>query len=178
MSITKHRFVFQKKQYHFCLFKYIVFLLLVTVIISCDEKRVYDHYASFGTEGWGKQNIVSFPFDISDTLEVYDLFIQLRNTNEYEYANLFLITELQFPDGFHVVDTLEYKMTDAYGYWLGTGFTDMKENKLFYKEGFKFPQLGNYEMHIQQAMRKREDLKGIEHLKGVSDVGFRIEKRN
>lgn len=157
--------------------KLLVLFSLFVSLIACDQQRVYDRYTSVGISGWEKENLVSFQFEVSDTLEVYDLFIQLRNTSEFEYSNLYLITELQYPNGFHVVDTLEYKMTDSYGHWLGTGFTDIKENKLFYREGFNFPETGVYDINIQQAMRKRDELEGIESLKGVSDVGFRIEKQ-
>ena len=152
-------------------------LLLFVLLISCDEYRVYDKYASVGIDGWEKQDFVSFEFAIADSLQDYNLFIQLRNTSEYEYSNLFLITELQYPSGFHVVDTLEYKMTDSFGNWLGTGFTDIKENKLFFRENFKFSELGEYNINIQQAMRKRNEIEGLQSVKGISDVGFRIEKK-
>jgi len=156
--------------------KLVVFFLLYISIIACDENRVFDTYVTLETEGWGKEDLVSFQFDMMDSLGNYDLFIQVRNTNEFEYSNLYLITELQYPSGFHVVDTLEYKMTDSYGRWLGTGFTDIKENKLFYKENFIFLETGTYGVNIQQAMRKRNELDGVQNLKGVSDIGFRVEK--
>ena len=89
-----------------------------------------------------------------------------------------MITELQYPSGFHVVDTLEYKMADSFGNWLGTGFTDIKENKLTYREEFSFTEAGVYDINIQQAMRKRDELDGIQSLKGISDVGFRIETKD
>lgn len=152
-----------------------IFLLFISMI-ACDEQRVFDAFKAVGISGWEKEDLVNFQFEISDTLAKNNLFIQLRNTNEYEYSNLFLITELQYPNGFHVIDTLEYKMTDVYGNWLGSGFTDIKENKLFFKENFRFPVAGNYEINIQQAMRKRDQIEGIQIVKGVSDVGFRIEK--
>lgn len=155
----------------------LVFLFLLFIsMIACDEQRVFDAFKSVGTSGWDKEDLVNFQFEISDTLAINNLFIQVRNTNEYEYSNLFLITELQYPDGFHVIDTLEYKMTDVYGNWLGSGFTDIKENKLFFKENFQFPVAGDYEINIQQAMRKRNQIEGIQRVKGISDVGFRIEK--
>lgn len=157
--------------------KYGVILLLFVFLISCDEYRVFDKYTSVGIDGWKKENLVNFEFEVSDSLESYDLFIQFRNTSEYQYSNLFLIAELQYPSGFHVVDTLEYKMTDSYGNWLGDGFTDIKENKLFYRENFRFSELGSYQVNIQQAMRNRNDIDGLQSVKGISDVGFRIEKK-
>lgn len=156
--------------------KLVVFLLLFMSLVACDEHRVFDTYTSVGTIGWDKEKLVNFQFEMNDSIETYDLFIQVRNTNEFEYSNLYLIAELQYPSGFHVVDTLEYKMADSYGHWLGSGFTDIKESKLFFKERFRFSEAGTYGVNIQQAMRKRNELEGIQSLKGISDVGFRIEK--
>ena len=87
-----------------------------------------------------------------------------------------MITALNFPDGKIIVDTLQYEMADVTGKFLGTGISDVKENKLFYKENVQFPASGNYVFKISQAMRKSAEVKGIELLEGITDVGFRIEK--
>ena len=89
---------------------------------------------------------------------------------------MFLITHLNFPNGKKVVDTLEYEMTDNNGRFLGQGLSEIKESKLFYKEGSAFPVSGNYKLSIQQAMRKNGAVEGIKELEGVTNVGFRIEK--
>jgi gliding motility-associated lipoprotein GldH len=74
-----------------------------------------------------------------------------------------------------VVDTLEYEMTDAKGQWLGTGFTDVKESKLFYKENVVFNEVGDYKFSIQQATRSINDIEGENPLKGITNVGLSIE---
>jgi len=79
------------------------------------------------------------------------------------------------PNGKTEKDTLEYKMAEPSGKLLGTGYTDIKENKLWYKEGFVFNETGIYTVKIQQAMRERGKVKGVENLDGITDVGFRIE---
>ena len=61
------------------------------------------------------------------------------------------------------------------GSWLGTGFGDVKENKLWYKKNVRFTEPGEYEVRIKQAMRKNGEVDGIDNLKGITDVGFRIE---
>jgi gliding motility-associated lipoprotein GldH len=89
---------------------------------------------------------------------------------------LYVITELNFPNGNKIVDTLQYQMADKSGNFLGKGFTDIKENKLFYKEEKLFPQSGKYIFNIHHAMRKNGEVNAISLLKGVQDVGFSIEK--
>ena len=83
---------------------------------------------------------------------------------------------MDFPHGKKVTDTLEYEMAKADGSLLGTGFSDIKENKLWYKEGVVFKESGEYILKVQQAMRENGEVDGVENLKGVTDVGFRIEK--
>ncbi len=104
------------------------------------------------------------------------MFINLRNNNNYEYSNLFLIVDINFPNNTSIVDTLEYEMTDAEGKFLGTGLTDLKENKLEYKTNVIFPVTGEYNINVQQAMRKSGSVEGIQNLNGISDIGLRIEK--
>ena len=147
------------------------------MLMSCDSKAVFDQYQSVPNK-WHKDSLLSFSFQIPDTVNHYNLYINLRNTDEYKYSNLFLLTELNYPNGKTVIDTLEYKMAKPSGELLGKGFTDIKENKLWYKghkEPFKFEELGEYTFSVQQAMRKSGEVKGILELKGITDVGFRVE---
>ncbi|MDX1761956.1 MAG: gliding motility lipoprotein GldH [Christiangramia sp.] len=154
---------------------FVLFLFCgVITLSSCDRKRVFDDYESL--RGWHKDSLVSFELENIDSTKVYDLFINIRNNSEYRYSNLFLITEIRFPQGKVISDTLEYEMTRPNGEWLGTGFGDVKENKLWYKENVRFDESGKYEVTIQQAMRKNGEVEGIEVLDGITDVGFRIEK--
>jgi gliding motility-associated lipoprotein GldH len=86
---------------------------------------------------------------------------------------------MDYPNGKIVKDTLEYKMADPSGKFLGTGFTDVKENKLWYKgheKPFVFNETGEYKINIQHAMRQNGQVDGIENLEGITDIGFRIEK--
>ncbi|WP_370408432.1 gliding motility lipoprotein GldH [Tenacibaculum dicentrarchi] len=154
----------------------VIFFLAVFVIISCDSKSVYDTYSMLPEGSWNKNNAIVFTFDIKDSIQKKNLFINLRNNEDYAYSNLFLITQLRFPDGELVVDTLEYDMTDVNGKFLGKGFSGVKENKLFYKKNITFPTTGTHTFKVAQAMRKNGKIEGIKELKGITQVGFRIEK--
>jgi gliding motility-associated lipoprotein GldH len=143
-------------------------------LTSCDKTRVFDDYESIPGE-WHRDSLVRFRFEAPDTLRPYNLFINLRNNAEYRYSNLYLITEINYPNGRVISDTLQYEMAKPSGEWLGTGFGEVKESKLWYKEDFRFDEAGEYEVSLQQAMRKRDSVTGIETLEGITEVGFRIE---
>lgn len=156
--------------------KYVIFscIVLMTAITSCDSSQVYDQYQTVAG-AWDKDTKIEFDLPELDSTRPYNLFFNLRNTNKYKFSNLYLISEMKFPNGKIVTDTLEYQMTHADGSWLGTGFTDLKENKLIYKENFTFVEKGSYQVILQHAMRKNGQTDGLDQLEGIADVGFRIE---
>ena len=143
---------------------------------ACNSKGVYNEYKSIPNSTWKKTDTVRFNFSVLDTISKHNLYINIRNDKNYGFSNLFLITKLNFPDGQKIVDTLEYEMADVTGKFLGEGFTEIKENKLFYKEHKGFPKKGAYSLEINQAMRRNGVIDGVSDLEGILDVGFKIEK--
>jgi gliding motility-associated lipoprotein GldH len=138
---------------------------------------VFDEYKPLNGK-WHKDSIVSFEFEQQDTVSKYNLFVNIRNNNDYPYSNLFLIVQMQQP-GTKItkVDTLEYQMANPDGTLMGQGFTDVKESKLWYKEDVSFPKPGKYIISIRQAMRQSGKVMGVEELEGVTEVGLRIENK-
>ena len=154
---------------------FIVLIIAFICLVSCDSKHVLDEYKAI-PNSWKKNTSVDFNFQSPDTTTTYNLFINMRNNNNYEFSNLFLIVNLTSPSNNKVIDTLEYEMTTPRGEWLGTGFSEIKENKLWYKEQFNFKEEGEYKLSISHAIRENGATNGVTELKGITDVGFRIEK--
>jgi len=149
-------------------------LLMMIIFASCDKKRVFDEYKSVGN-AWHKDSIVTFNLPELDSAKRYNLFVNLRANNDYQFNNLFLIVALELPNGFTKVDTLEYQMAEPDGTLLGNGFSDLKESKLFYKENVRFR--SKYKVYIKQAVRENGKILGVKALDGITEVGFRIEKK-
>ncbi len=152
----------------------LLFLVILITIVSCDKKRVFDEYKSVGN-AWAKDSIVEFDFKQEDTVKLYNLFINLRANQAYQFNNLYVIVSMERPGGLTKVDTLQYQMTNPDGSLLGEGFSDIKESKLFYKENLRFDTIGDYKVRIQQAVRQTGKIEGIQALEGITEVGFRIE---
>lgn len=154
------------------------FLLLFFIVIfaSCDDKRFFDEYKNLNGK-WTTNNKIEFTFDQKDTINLYNMFITVRNNNHYPFNNLFLIVKVNQPDDLVNIDTLEYLMANPDGTLLGEGITDTKHSKLWFKENYKFPKSGKYSVLITQANRETGKVKGVEELEGVTEVGFRIEKK-
>ena len=153
----------------------IIYFIFVFLCISCDSDKKYDTYQAMDNSVWRLEEPVVFEVDIEDTNSQQNVFLNVRTDSDYPYRNLYVISKMTLPNGAILQDTLEYEMADAFGNWLGDGMTDVKDNKLYYLEKYKFPKKGTYRFEFYQAMRNRGEIKGLEELKGVTDVGLRIE---
>lgn len=149
--------------------------LTVVMLVSCESNTVFSESQAMDGH-WGADEVVQFKLPQLDSLKKYNLFLNIRNTNEYRYNNLFLIVNMTFPHGKTVTDTLEYRMANPDGSWMGQGIGNIKENKLWYKENVQFFEEGIYTVDIAQAMRNNGDVEGVTKLEGITDVGFSIEE--
>ena len=99
----------------------------------------------------------------------YNFYINIRNTTNYNYSNVFFFIKTEFPNGQYSLDTVEVFVADLDGNWLGKGMGDNKDIQILFRKRGRFPMSGNYNISFEHAMRK-EDLVGIKAL------GIRIEK--
>lgn len=155
--------------------KLLVLFLLSTVFTSCDSNIVFSETKPMDGH-WGATEVVEFKLQEMDSLKKYNLFLNIRNTNEYKFNNIFLIVSMNFPHGKTVTDTLEYRMAYPDGSWMGQGIGNVKENKLWYKENVQFSEEGIYTLDITQAMRNNGALEGVTKLEGITDVGVSVEE--
>lgn len=154
---------------------FLALIALALLLVSCNSNVVYsDSKALPGY--WEMDEKIEFVIPQLDSLKKYDLFVSVRNTNDYPFNNLFLIIRMDFPHGMTITDTLEYKMAYPNGEWLGEGIGSIKESKLWYKENVSFVELGNYNITITQAVRNNGEVGGVTKLEGITDVGFSIEE--
>ncbi|MGB5378201.1 gliding motility lipoprotein GldH [Muriicola sp.] len=156
---------------------YLLLYICGLLFLSCGKGPVYSEFQALDNGSWDRDTIKEFKISDLEENQDYEMFINVRNDNTYPYSNLFLITELEYPDGTTYIDTLEYAMANADGSWLGKGVGSIKENKLWYKENINFPVKGVYIMRIEHAMRKSGSVDGIVELPGITDIGVEIEKK-
>lgn len=152
-------------------------LLLFLFFTSCDKKQFYSEYKEIDGS-WKKSDTLRFTFEQKDTINPYNLFLNVRNNNDYPFNNMYLIVSLREPGKKPTIkiDTLEYQMADVDGTLLGEGFTDVKESKLWYLENYVFNRIGNYKVEVVQAVRATGEVDGVAELKGITELGLRIEK--
>lgn len=144
-------------------------ILLITGIVSCDRKRVFESYQPIGENGWNKDSVKVFPVLLKDTTRNHNLYVNIRNKGTYPYSNLYLFISIGSPDGKTLIDTVEFSLAEPSGRWKGSGIGDLHDNQILYKSSVYFQHKGKYTFRIKQGMRDNV-------LQGIRDIGIRIEK--
>ncbi len=147
----------------------LLILLIVGVITSCDTKRIFEENSAIEKGTWNVNHKVNFEVSVTDIVPRYNVYLNVRNSTEYPYCNLYLFLNTGFPDGKIARDTLELTLADYDGRWFGSGMGSVKFSRFLFQKGVRFKQKGTYRFVLEQAMRVNE-------LKGISDIGLRIEK--
>ncbi len=142
---------------------------LVILFVSCDQDVAYEENIAIPDGKWNRHNIAEFRTEIGDTLQPYNVYINVRNTGKYPKSNLYLFVTTTAPGGAYMRDTVECILADPSGQWRGKGFGSVWQNRFPYRKHVRFAEEGIYKIEVEQAMR-------LEDLPGIKDVGIRIEK--
>lgn len=153
-------------------------ILLITsfFVFSCESNIEYIQYNSIENQ-WDKDSIQNFVFELADTKK-YNTYINLRINKDYPFSNIFLITTLM--DSLSVLskDTLNFKIADKSGKFLGKKRVNIIENSLIHKEKIELEKNKKYSVSVEHAMRIINKVSGLKRLDGVVDVGYKIENIN
>jgi gliding motility-associated lipoprotein GldH len=157
-------------------FKIAACFLAICFLVSCNKNVVYSKYERIEEEkGWPAKQLINFETEITDTNQLYNVYINVRNAETYSYKNLFIFLHTTYPNQTTSVDTIECLLADEQGHWLGKGMGDLYDNTILFKKNAHFKQAGKYKFAFEQAMRygnKNE----IDPLFLIMDVGITIEK--
>ena len=154
--------------------KSLLCLSLISLIVGCVLGNEKLHFSSF-PNGWPQNEGVQFRFTPERVNSPINIFLYLRNNDDYPFANIHLITTLENPIGEKLIDTLSYTMASPEGEWLGEGLL-VHESKLWFKEEYRFSVVGEHILTVKPAMRHNENSETIRLLKGISEVGLGFEQ--
>lgn len=149
--------------------RFIVVSILVALLFSsCGNENVfYEEYQSIPNAEWHMNESPRFEFSITDTTQKYNMFFNIRHTSAYEWENLWIITDITFPNDLVDRDTLEFMLQDGTGKWLGKG--NLHDGSYRFTRPKRFPMLGKYSIRYHHAMRDTALLE-------ITDVGFKLVK--
>lgn len=150
----------------------LLLLALVSLVISCDPGRIYQERKELAPRmTWDKDSVLTYKVDVKDVQPAYDIEIDLRTVDLYQFANMWLFVNTIAPNGAVQRDTVEFKLRDEKGFLNGNrmAFGELEDYEFMFKENVKFPAPGTYTFQIQHGMR-------MEILTMVDEVGLTVRK--
>lgn len=142
--------------------------VLVMAVASCTDTAVLDKNVVITDNTWYYDNQPELTAHIIDADQRYNIYLNLRHTPDYRYANIFLLVHQSGPGMQDTTERFELSLAEPDGRWLGRGTGSMYAHRQPIKEGVHFPDTGLYHFVIEQNMRENP-------LREIADVGIRIE---
>ena len=149
------------------------FWVVVSLALSSCTSEALFRADQNTTNGWGLNETISFQVE-EPLAEPSNFYLHLRNNHDYPFSNIFLVVNVKAQDTIIESDTLEYAMAKPNGEWLGTGFSSVKESKLWWKEQWSIAAEPPYTVEIAQANRTNGRTQGEAVLPGIVSVGLSI----
>jgi len=146
---------------------YLIALAGILLMGACSSGAFYEENEKIPSGSWKQHDTVHFKVEVTDTMHFYDFYLNVRYRTDYRYRNLYLFVTTRFPGGGIAHDTVECILAAPDGKWYGKGMGKIKDCRILFKPGVRFPHGGTYMIGIEQAMREKE-------LQGISDIGIRI----
>jgi len=148
------------------------FTIITVFLLSCDEQRVYEKNQDFDSRYWLVSEKPEFEFEISDTLQSYNLYCNVRNSLDYPFARIFITYHLKDSTGSLMDKNLvrallfDEKTGKPFG---DSGLGDLYDHQILLKKNCRFTRSGKYKVSFEQYMR-------TDTLAGILAVGLRVEK--
>ncbi|MBR5253545.1 MAG: gliding motility lipoprotein GldH [Bacteroidales bacterium] len=144
-------------------------LSLLVLLSACNHNVVYDENKEVNQDLWKTTDKLYYEIEINDTIKEYKLAINIRNTINYPYSNIYFYLKTILPDGkVTKQDTVECYLAYPDGTWKGKGNSEIKDNRFWIAKNMKFNQKGKYIFELRQATIDST-------LKGITDVGLHLE---
>lgn len=143
-------------------------LLAMGLLQSCNSGLVYEKYFEIEGKGWKYIEPITFEVEVDDISKTYDLYVNVRHTNDYPYSNLWMMMYSYPPDGEATQNRMELRLAYPDGKWIGNGLGANITHEIRVKHKFAFPMKGTYVFTLQHDMREQI-------VPALSHVGIRIE---
>jgi gliding motility-associated lipoprotein GldH len=138
--------------------------LLLGLMTSCGESYIYDQVVEIPEETWTYAYPLDFEFEVNDTTNLYNLFIEVKHQKEYPNQNAYAKLLVTMPDGSTQNREVSFELATPEGEWVGKCSGDYCSSKLLYKKATRFTQMGKFKMHFEQYSRQ-DSLTGLSSLR-------------
>ncbi|MBQ3655335.1 MAG: gliding motility lipoprotein GldH [Bacteroidales bacterium] len=152
--------------------KFLLILTAAFLTVSCNRDRIYGEMTDIPDMVWDMNKIAKFEVPVEDINTPYNIKVELRVVDFYQFSNLYLFLRTESPSKKTLADTLECILYDDKGNSLTNSkmrFGELEDYEFTFKESVKFAEKGVYTFYIQHGMR-------LEQLPFVKEIGLTVEK--
>jgi len=143
-------------------------IVLFFGLAACSDNAIIDQNIPIKNKAWLYEQKPLFPVHITNKDIPYHLYLNLRNSIDYPFSDIFILIHQQNPNKTKITYRIEVKLANTEGLWKGTSAGSLFSHQVRFLKDYHFPDTGKYTFQLEQNMR-------INSLTGINDVGLRIE---
>ena len=145
-----------------------IFLFLVLMVSACGPDYIFEKKDTFGPKGWPYADSLFYSVSITDTLRIYNLYLDVDHTDDYAYQNMYIRIHTTFPDQQKLTERVSINLAAKNGVWNGQCSGKNCQLRVNIQQGAFFNQPGDYTFMVEQFMRH-------DTLSGITGIAFSIE---
>ena len=144
-------------------------LSIVLLFLGCGPNYILDKQYEITNNDWMYSDTLDFGVTITDSLKIYNLYIELEHSMEFSKQNMYVMIHTQFPSGKRISEQLSLEMANKAGVWHGDCNSEWCKVSIPIQQGAYFDMVGDYLFTVEQYMR-------VDPLPGVKSIAFKIEE--
>ena len=141
---------------------------LFFALSSCGPTYIYNHTYGIEKEAWTYADSLLYEVEIEDTLNIYNLYLDIEHSVDFKYQNLYTQVKTKFPGGAQIEEVLSLELQHKTGIWLGDCNSSYCTLRIPIQEGAYFNSKGKHSIFIEQFMRESP-------VTGVKSIALKIE---
>ncbi len=146
-------------------------VFLAVLLSACGPEYIVDESKDIPGGLWTYADSIRFEAEIPDTSRIYNLWLSLDHSPEFEWQNLYVRIHTLFPDGKRLSTPLSLELANQGGEWQGKCGAKRCQFRIPIQEGAYFQIPGRYALTIEQYMRQ-SPVGGVERLRfQIEDTG-------
>lgn len=137
-------------------------------LFSCSQPTLVNKQYQIPEEGWTYSDTLGWTFDVTDTLQIYNILLTVEHDRDFAYQNCYVKFYTLFPGGESIDQIVSLDMQSPSGKWYGTCGNETCFFSIPIQENAFFNQIGQHQIRMEQYMRQ-------DSLSGIHSVTLAVE---
>ena len=143
-------------------------LAIWAAVTGCGPNYIFQKEYKINEGAWTYSDTIDFRVSISDTLAIYNLYLEIEHSTEYSFQNLYTNIYTKFPNGQRLQKLVSLELANRGGIWEGDCSSQFCTLNIPIQQGAFFNEIGEYVITLEQQMR-------VDPIPGVRSFALKIE---